>query len=172
MSSDSPVAPPDAPTLAPGEAWRVGVVVETPQHSGLVGVLDYLSAQPLVAGSIVRVPLGRRTVTGVVWRGEADLEDAGPPGAPWDASALKTVAEVLDGLPPLPQVWRQLVGFASAYYQRSIGEMALMVLPPELRQLDAVQWARRVKRLDKALASQEGEAGATAVAPQGASPRA
>ncbi len=48
---------------------RVGVVVDAPQHSGLWGALDYLCAQPLVAGTLVRVPLGKRVVTGVVWRG-------------------------------------------------------------------------------------------------------
>ncbi|MDO9235458.1 MAG: primosomal protein N' [Aquabacterium sp.] len=127
---------------------RLGVVIEAPQHSGLWGALDYLSDRPLPAGTLVRVPLGKRVVTGVVWTG------AGEPmlAASVAASDLKAVIEVLDGLPPMPLAWRQLVKFASAYYQRSLGEMALMVLPPELRQLDATQWARRLKRLDKALA--------------------
>jgi primosomal protein N' (replication factor Y) (superfamily II helicase) len=38
------------------------------------------------------------------------------------------------------------VAFAAAYYQRGLGEMALAVLPPELRRLDATQLARRLKR--------------------------
>ncbi|RZI85223.1 MAG: primosomal protein N' [Rubrivivax sp.] len=128
--------------------YRVRVVVEAPQHSGLWGALDYVSEVDLLPGELVRVPLGRRTVTGVVW-------DAEPPNgdtSPWAEADLKPIAEVLSGLPPLPQAWRQLVAFAAAYYQRSLGEMALMVLPPELRQLDALQWQRRRKRLDKALA--------------------
>ncbi len=129
---------------------RVAVVVEAPQHSGLWGALDYLSAQPLVPGTLVRVPLGRRVVTGVVWQAEADNPVGNMP-----EQDLKAVIEVLDGLPPLPDAWRQLVKFASAYYQRSLGEMALMVLPPELRQLDAVQWGRRLKRLDKAISPPE-----------------
>ncbi|MES2090335.1 MAG: primosomal protein N', partial [Pseudomonadota bacterium] len=129
------------------ERQRVRVVVEAPQHSGLWGALDYLSDLPLVPGALVRVPLGRRIVTGVVW------DDALTSDEPsWDPSALKDVAEMLSGLPALPAAWRQLVAFAASYYQRSLGEMALMVLPPELRQLDAVQWQRRRKRLDKALA--------------------
>jgi len=125
---------------------RVRVVVEAPQHSGLWGALDYLSEVALLPGELVRVPLGRRVVTGVVW-------DEAPEGevSPYADADLKEVAEVLSGLPPLPKAWRQLVAFAAAYYQRSLGEMALMVLPPELRQLDALQWQRRRKRLDKAL---------------------
>jgi len=131
----------------PSHAHRIGVVVEAPQHSGLWGALDYLCAQPLAPGTLVRVPLGRRVVTGVVWQ-SGGAEGSGQDIAP---AELKSVVEVLDGLPPLPDAWRQLVKFASAYYHRSLGEMALMVLPPELRQLDAVQWGRRQKRLDKAL---------------------
>src|SRR5690606_1196509 len=60
-------------------------------------------------------------------------------------------------MPPLAATWRRLVSFSAAYYQRSLGEMALMVLPPELRQLDAVQWQRRRKRLDKLLAEPQPE---------------
>jgi primosomal protein N' (replication factor Y) (superfamily II helicase) len=126
---------------------RVRVLVEAPQHSGLTGPLNYLAHQLLLPGTVVRVPLGRRTVTGVVWDALADEA-----AQAWDLAQLKPVIEVLPDLPPLPLAWRQLIKFASAYYQRGLGEMAMMVLPPELRQLDAVQWARRFKRLNKALA--------------------
>jgi len=138
------------PDASPDETpVRLGVVVEAPQHSGLVGMLDYLHAVPLPPGTLVRVPLGRRMVTGVVWSALQPTAEA----QLLAAESLKAVAEVLDGLPALPSVWRQLVNFAAAYYQRGLGEMALMVLPPELRQLDAVQLQRRLKRLDKTLAS-------------------
>ncbi|MFY9458394.1 MAG: primosomal protein N', partial [Aquabacterium commune] len=77
---------------------RLGVVVDAPQHSGLLGVLDYLSATALPPGTLVRVPLGRRVVTGVVW---ATLPPSGE--APGLATEdLKAVTEVLDGLPALP----------------------------------------------------------------------
>ena len=125
---------------------RVGVVVEAPQHSGLWAPLDYLSPQPLPPGTLVRVPLGRRTVTGIVWAAAS-----GPEGADDFQGELKPVLEVLADLPPLPEDWRALVAFAAQYYQRSLGEMALMVLPPELRELDAAQWQRRLKRLNKTL---------------------
>ncbi len=139
---------------------RVGVVVEAPQHSGLLGPLDYLSPQVLPPGTVVRVPLGRRVVTGVVWDQGADAE-ANPASQALTDAQLKPVAEVLTGLPPLPASWRQLVLFAAHYYQRSLGEMTLMVLPPELRQLDDTQWGRRLKRLDKALAQGVADTGAT-----------
>ncbi len=142
----------DHPT--PVAACRVGVVVEAPQHSGLLGPLDYLCPEPLEPGTVVRVPLGRRVVTGVVWDEGDTSSDA------LDDSQLKPVAEVLHGLPPLSAAWRQLIQFAAGYYQRSLGEMTLMVLPPELRQLDETQWGRRLKRLDKAVAKgPEGESG-------------
>ena len=131
---------------------RVGVVVEAPQHSGLLGPLDYLCPEPLEAGTVVRVPLGRRVVTGVVW------DDGDTSSEALADAQLKPVAEVLHGLPPLSAAWRQLIQFAAGYYQRSLGEMTLMVLPPELRQLDETQWGRRLKRLDKAVAQDVGKA--------------
>jgi len=125
-----------------GLGHRLSVAVETPQHAGLGGVLDYLAAQPWPAGTLVRCPLGRRTVPGIVWGDAAG--DATP------AERLRELAEVMDSLPPLPPSWRALVDFAAGYYQRGTGELALSVLPPELRKLTAVQVAKRVARLQKA----------------------
>ncbi|MCU0812870.1 MAG: primosomal protein N' [Burkholderiaceae bacterium] len=118
---------------------RVPVAVDTPQHSGVAGVLDYEHAQPLAPGTLVRVPLGRREVPGIVWvagRGEA---------AP--ATPLRPVAAVLASLPPLAAPWLELADFAAAYYHRSVGELALAALPPELRRLAEPQLARRLARL-------------------------
>jgi len=142
---------------------RLAVLVDTPAHSGLHGPLDYLSDQPWPAGTLVRVPLGKRTVTGVVW-GEAATP---PEGA--TVLALKPIVEALDGLPPLPASWRQLVGFTAGYYQRGLGEIATMVLPPELKTLDATQWERRQARLNKALAA--GKPTATSGLPPAPKPR-
>jgi len=118
-----------------------GIAVETPQHAGLAPCLDYLSEQPLAAGTLVRVPLGKRDVPGIVWRTSA--------GGALDPAAkiqLRAVHQVLSALPPLSEPWRQLVAFAAAYYQRGLGELALAVLPPELRKLDATQLGRRLAR--------------------------
>ena len=49
------------------ESFVVRVAVEAPQHSGIAGPLDYISEQPLAGGTLVRVPLGRREVPGLVW---------------------------------------------------------------------------------------------------------
>ncbi|WP_280817529.1 primosomal protein N' [Variovorax sp. TBS-050B] len=120
--------------------WRVDVAVQTPAHSALGDLLSYAGAAPLVPGALVRVPLGRREVLGVVWNEPAARDAA-------DADmALKPVGAVLDGLAPLGAPWRDLVAFAARYYQRSIGEIALAALPPQLRDLSAAQLARRLKR--------------------------
>ncbi|NUZ04253.1 primosomal protein N' [Piscinibacter koreensis] len=124
---------------------RVRIAVETPQHSGVGEPLDYLCERPLAIGTLVRVPLGRREVTGVVWPGEP---------APTDATfELRAVTAVLEALPPLAPAWCGLVDFTAAYYQRGRGEVALAVLPPELRKLDDSQIANRVRKLRSRLAS-------------------
>jgi len=117
----------------------VAVAVETPRHSSVSGLLDYASEWPLAPGTLLRVPLGRRDVPGLVWERRAD---APPPPA-----ELRPVTLALTALPPLGADWRALVEFAAAYYQRGVGELALAVLPPELRKLDDTQLARRLKRL-------------------------
>jgi primosomal protein N' (replication factor Y) (superfamily II helicase) len=119
-------------------AQHVQVVVPTPAHSTVAGALTYSSEQPLAPGTLVRVPLGRREVCGVVWDA---LDDA-----PACAASLKPVSTPLPGLPPLAAGWRQLVAFAAGYYQRSLGEVALAALPPQLRELDPTQLARRLQR--------------------------
>jgi len=125
---------------------RIPVVVETPQHSGLSGPLDYLSERPLTPGTLVRVPLGRREVLGIAWRRDPD---ATPPAL--DDSQLRPISAVFDGVPALPAAWLTLAEFAAAYYQRGLGELALAVLPPELRKLDAPGLAKRQARLSKRL---------------------
>lgn len=127
---------------APAATEHLSVAVETPQHAGLGGVLDYLAPQAWPPGTLVRCPLGRRTVPGIVW------EAATSPEAP--VERLREIAEVMDTLPPLPAAWRALVDFAAGYYQRGTGELALSVLPPEMRKLTALQVGKRVARLRKA----------------------
>ncbi|GAB3778056.1 primosomal protein N' [Ramlibacter monticola] len=121
-------------------AHLVHVVVATPAHSTVGGPLSYWSEASLPAGALVRVPLGRREVCGVVW--DPPEGEAAQP----DPAQLRPVGAVLDGLPPLSATWRQLVTFAAGYYQRSLGEVALAALPPQLRELDAAQLARRLQR--------------------------
>ncbi len=147
--------PANPPRAAPQRAWlvsesplstaRIRVAVEAPQHSGISAPLDYLAPTALPAGTLVRVPLGKRELLGVVWPGEPDGETP--------ENVLRPIAGVLEGLTPLSDNWLQLVEFAAGYYQRSVGELALSVLPPQLRELDPTQLQRRLKR--KVTAAQE-----------------
>ncbi len=117
----------------------LSIVVATPAHSSVAGALTYRSEWPLAPGCLVRVPLGKREVLGVVWQ---VLPDSG--GLPEEQA--RSVLGALDGLAPLSDTWRRLVAFTASYYQRSIGEVALAALPPQLRELSSLQLARRLKR--------------------------
>ncbi|OJU90287.1 MAG: primosomal protein N' [Burkholderiales bacterium 66-5] len=127
------------------------VAVQTPVHSSVAGPLSYLHDTALPAGTLVRVPLGRREVLGIVWEGPGDAPGDAPPAG----AELRAIAGVLPGLPPLPEPWRRLVAFAARYYQRGLGEVALAALPPSLRELSAEQLQRRLRRKAKTA----GEAG-------------
>jgi len=119
----------------------VAVLVDAPRHAALSPALTYQSQHPLAPGTLVRVPFGKREVAGLTW------SDGFQQGAP---AALRAIAEVCDELPPLSPAWCALVEFAAAYYQRGVGEIALAVLPPELRRLGRSALADRVRRLRRA----------------------
>ena len=118
------------------------VLVQTPAHSDIAGPLTYRSELLLTPGSLVRVPFGRRETLGVVWDAPDDAQ-----AAAIDAKKLRSIAAVLPGLPALAPAWRKLVEFAAAYYQRSLGEVALAALPPQLRVLTEQQVQRRLRRV-------------------------
>ena len=122
----------------------VRVLVDAPRHAGLTPSLTYRSQRPLDPGLLVRVPFGRREVAGLTWATDATAD---PPGE------LREIAEVCDALPSLGADWCALVEFAASYYQRSIGEIALAVLPPELRRLGRDAIADRIRRLHRAHAT-------------------
>jgi primosomal protein N' (replication factor Y) len=117
------------------------VLVQTPAHSALGPVLTYRSPQALPPGTLVRVPLGKRETLGVVW--EAAASDA---SGEIDPDKVREIAGTLEGIAPLGAAWQQLVTFAAQYYQRSVGEVALAALPPQLRDLSPLQMQRRLKR--------------------------
>ena len=124
----------------------LAVLVQTPAHSQIAGALSYRSELALPAGTLVRVPLGKREMLGLVW----DTPDPGADQAPIAPEKLRSLVGPLEGLAPVSPAWRQLVTFAAGYYQRSVGEVALAALPPQLRELSTVQLARRLKRHAKA----------------------
>ena len=122
-------------------AHWLSVLVHTPAHAALGPVLTYQSAQALPVGALVRVPLGARETLGVVWN-----SDTAEATGEFDPEKIRTVAGALEGIAPLSAAWQQLVAFAAQYYQRSVGEVALAALPPQLRELNPEQMARRLKR--------------------------
>ena len=134
----------------------VSVIVHTPAHSGLADVLSYESEEMLPTGTLVRVPLGKRELLGVVWEAlpvEADnaTTEVAAEQAPDNAAlTLRPIASVLGGIAPLNAHWCNLVRFAAHYYQRSVGEVASAALPGQLRELSAEQWTRRLTRQSKA----------------------
>ncbi|MEG0678036.1 MAG: primosomal protein N', partial [Comamonas sp.] len=114
------------------------VAVQTPAHSAVGELLSYTCDEVLPPGTLVRVPLGRRELLGVVWDTPAAPADI-PPGV-----ELRSIACVLPGITPLSRGWRRLVGFAAHYYQRSVGEIAVTALPPQLRDMTVEQLTRRL----------------------------
>jgi len=85
----------------------VHVALHTPAHSGVGDLLSYASERPLAPGTLVRVPLGKREVLGVVW----DADEA--TGELPDGATLRAIAGVLEGVAPLDMPWRRLVAFAA-----------------------------------------------------------
>jgi primosomal protein N' (replication factor Y) len=148
VAEPNPCRQPAAPGTA-FEGVRVAVAVDAPGHSEIDGPLSYASASALPPGTLVRVPLGRRDTAGIVWSGPA----ADPSPAP-----LRPVRSVVDALPPLSAAWQALVDFSARYYQRQVGELALSVLPPELRRLTSEQVQERLRKLQRALSQASSDA--------------
>src|SRR5665647_85480 len=122
-------------------SYLLPVLVHIPAYSQMAGPLIYRSESVLPPGTLVRVPLGQRELLGVVW--DAQIE---PVAAPFDPEKLRPISATLDAIGALAPPWRQLISFTANYYQRSLGEVALAALPPQLRDLSSVQLARRLKR--------------------------
>ena len=144
---------------------RVAIAIDAPQYAGMSSLLTYESGQALAPGTLVRVPLGRRETTGLVWDADFPALDNAAAEAPGDGVArpaivLRPVTEASTSLPPLPADWRALVEFTARYYQRSLGEVALAVLPPELRKLDDTAIAKRIKKKRDHLIPAAGEGAA------------
>jgi primosomal protein N' (replication factor Y) (superfamily II helicase) len=153
----------------------IQVVLPTPAHSRLPEVLSYRHTQALPLGTLVRVPLGARELLGLVWRAPAGITAADCDADSDVASAaldLKPIAAVLD-VAPLTVAWCKLMAFAASYYQRYVGELVMAALPPQLRELDAVQMNRMLtKRHKKRQKSEADAAPAPATAGSDATPRA
>jgi primosomal protein N' (replication factor Y) len=114
----------------------------------LPAALDYLApdgAAPVEPGSFVRVPLGVRTLVGVVW-GEADGE--------LPVNRLKPIVETLP-LPPLRPELRRFVERVAAYTMAQPGMVLRMTMsvtaamqPPRPRRMCAISPAGRAALSD------------------------
>lgn len=77
-------------------------------------------------GCRVRVPFGSRDLIGVVL-GDGDAAEV-------DADKLRTVLEVIDSDPVLPEELMQLLLWAARYYHYPIGDVIAVAMPTLLRQ--------------------------------------
>lgn len=106
----------------------------------LPGPLDYLVPPSLnervTAGVRVRVPVGRRKVTGVVLERHGRTPERGGSQAPDEGPVapikLKPVEAAVDLAPILPSELLELAGFVSEYYLAPIGETLRSLLPSGL----------------------------------------
>ena len=87
--------------------------------------LTYRNPDPateIPPGTRVAIPLGRRTVAGLVW------SDPAPPFA----GALREISGVLDPVPVFPAALHLLVSFGAWYYKIPPGLLAKSALPPSM----------------------------------------
>src|SRR5215475_7540810 len=117
------------PAMAPVTERRTGVLLPLP----LSGAYDYLVPEGLEvnAGDFVEVPLGSRSVLGVVW-GEA--KDDVP------RAKLKTIEAKIE-MAPLPEISRKFIDWVANYCLSAPGA----VLKMAMRVSDAFKPERSLK---------------------------
>jgi primosomal protein N' (replication factor Y) (superfamily II helicase) len=115
--------------LAPPEAGSLPVaqVAVEARVGSLSGLFDYRIPDELAGliqvGHRVRVPFGKRTVTGFVY-----ALQAGP-----EMLDLKPIAALLDEEPVLPPLQVQLAGAVADHYQVPLDEVIRAIVPPRVR---------------------------------------
>ena len=85
---------------------------------------DYEHERPLAPGVRVRVPLGRRVLTGIVIEAPVD---------PVVGVALRPILDVIDERPLLSGEQIRLLRFAADYYHHPLGEVLFAALPAGLK---------------------------------------
>ncbi len=109
----------------------------------LSATLDYAWAgEKLSHGSWVSVPLGRRTVLGMVVSepvpGSPDISFI-PGESGLDPSKIRSIVGPVHGLPSADPEWIALTAFAARYYRRSFGTVSVGLIPKWLRDLKNYQ---------------------------------
>lgn len=121
----------------------VRVVLEAPIDKSF----DYLYQPTKVndaipeVGQLVAVPFGRRTVVGLVI-GTGDSSDV-------PVEKLKAVAYCFHEIPPFDKAWMDLCRFVASYYHRTLGEVAINVLPKMIRQNKQKSIQKALKVIDE-----------------------
>jgi primosomal protein N' (replication factor Y) len=115
--------------LEKSNIWQVAV------KGPFSGALDYLTTcQDLVPGMRVLVPLGRRSVIGLLI---APTERAAV-----EISQLKSIQAIIDTQPIVTSAWLQLVQRLAHYYHQPLGLLVDLALPKRLLDGEAYQCHR------------------------------
>src|SRR6266487_3796186 len=138
-----------AGTAAPETALRpIAQVAVEARVGSQTGLFDYAVPEALrgliEVGHRVRVPFGKRTVTGFVY-----ALDEGP-----TVLELKPIEALLDAEPVLPSPLVELAGFVAAHYLVPLDEVIRAIVPPRVRAV-----VRRARR-DRARTGAGGHPGA------------
>src|SRR5438270_2958688 len=142
-----------AGTAAPETALRpIAQVAVEARVGSQTGLFDY-AVPPALSGLIevghrVRVPFGKRTVTGFVY-----ALDQGP-----TVLELKPIEALLDAEPVLPSPLVELAGFVAAHYLVPLDEVIRAIVPPRVR---AVVKRTVKRRRQSRILRQAGEAGSS-----------
>ena len=103
--------------FAPEMAGRASVLIPLALFTAYDYALPDTGLTP-PPGAFVRVPLGRRSVTGVVW-GDGD--------ARIDATKLKQIEAALP-VPALPEISRRFIDWVAAYNMAPLGSVLRMAM--------------------------------------------
>jgi len=147
-------------TAAPEKAFRAIAQVAVEARVGSqTGLFDYAVPEALTGlievGHRVRVPFGKRTVTGFVYaleQGPSVLE-------------LKPIEALVDAEPVLPAVLVELAGFVAAHYLVPLDEVIRAVVPPRVRAVVRRSVKRRRQSRILRQASETGAAAAVTLEP-------
>ena len=117
------------------------VALDTPLDSCFDYRWPCAAGEEPAVGQLALVSFSRREVVGLIVGVGHDTDV--PP------EKLKDAIAVRSQLSPLPPEWLALAAFASDYYQRPLGEVALPGLPKNLRLPTTVALDRALKKMDK-----------------------
>jgi primosomal protein N' (replication factor Y) len=109
----------------------IRVAVDVPVNT----LFDYLVPEigPQDIGVRVRVPFGKKQVTGVVME-ITSCSSLSPSRFRTPSVKLKYAIEIFRDIPPLPETLLELFRFCSAYYHHPIGQVVMNGLPGRLRE--------------------------------------